>query len=110
MTDGNMSIIIDGMDQNSTQLLHIKQLQKSDANLWHFKTLLTGTILHGHCATVFLDYLQWPHGPNLTVNALLQVSYIHNVSLKDLFSIFKLGCTVTLSKLEAVIMTTATAS
>ncbi|KAL5471625.1 hypothetical protein EMCRGX_G029762 [Ephydatia muelleri] len=28
-----MPVIIDGMDQNSTQLPHTKRLQKSDANL-----------------------------------------------------------------------------
>ena len=104
-----MSIIIDGMDQNSTQLPHTKRLQKSDAHLWHFRTHLTGAILHGHWATVFLDYLQWPHDPNLTINVLLQVSYIHNVSSHDLFCILKLGCTISLSKLEAVIATTAKA-
>lgn len=73
-TDRNvMSIIIDGMDQNSTQLPHTKRMQKTDANLWHFRTHITGVIVHGHYAMIYLDYMQWPHDPNLTTNILLQV-------------------------------------
>ena len=71
-----MSVIIDGMDQNSTQLPHTKRLQKSDANLWHFWTHLTGAILHGNKVVVYLDYLQWPHDPNLTINVLLEVTWM----------------------------------
>ena len=71
-----MSVIIDGMDQNSTQLPHTKRLQKSDANVWHFRTHLTGAILHGNKAVVYLDYLQWPHDPNLTINVLLEVTWM----------------------------------
>ena len=40
-----VSIIIDGMDQNSTNLPHCKRLQKSDSNRWHFRTHVTGTHL-----------------------------------------------------------------
>ena len=69
-----MSVIIDGMDQNSTHLPHSKRVQKSDSNLWHFRTHLTGSIVHGHSGYVFLDYMQWPHDPNLTVTILCEVS------------------------------------
>ena len=68
-----MSIIIDGMDQNSTNLPHCKRMQKSDSNLWHFRTHLTGCIVHGHQSYVFLDCMQWPHDPNLTIQVLSQV-------------------------------------
>ena len=71
-----MSVIIDGMDQNSTHLPHSKRVQKSDSNLWHFRTHLTGCIVHGHSGYVFLDYMQWPHDPNLTVKILCEVSRI----------------------------------
>lgn len=37
-----MSIIIDGMDQNATNLPHCKRVQKSDCNKWHLRTHLTG--------------------------------------------------------------------
>ena len=43
-----MSAINDGMDQTSTHLLHSKRVQKSDNNLWHFRTHLTGSIVQGH--------------------------------------------------------------
>ena len=72
-----MSIIIDGMDQNSTNLPHCKRMQKSDSNLWHFRTHLTGCIVHGHQSYVFLDFMQWPHDPNLTIQVLCQVISIH---------------------------------
>ncbi|KAL5509184.1 hypothetical protein EMCRGX_G004502 [Ephydatia muelleri] len=72
-----MSIIIDGMDQNSTNLPHCKQMQKSDSNLWHFRTHLTGCIVHGHQSYVFLDFMQWPHDPNLTIQVLCQVIFDH---------------------------------
>ena len=75
-TDSNiMSIIIDGMDQNTTQLPHTKRLQKSDVNLWHFRTHITGCIVHGHHAVIYMDCMQWPHDPNHTINILLQVWY-----------------------------------
>ena len=68
-----MSIIIDGMDQNSTNLPHMKRLQKSDVNLWYLRTHLTGVIVHGHGTCCYLDFQQWPHDPNLTCNLLIKV-------------------------------------
>ena len=47
---------------------------KSDVNLWHLRTHLTGVIIHGHGAYAFLDFLQWPHDPNLTCNILIKVN------------------------------------
>ncbi len=60
------------MDQNATHLPHMKKVNKSSVNLWHLKTHLTGVIIHGHGSSGFLDYLQWPHDPNLTMNILLR--------------------------------------
>ena len=71
-----MSVIIDGMDQNSTYLPYSKRVQKSDSNLWHLHTHLTGSIVHGHSGDVFLDYMQWPRDPNMTVTILCEVSRI----------------------------------
>lgn len=68
-----MSIIIDGMDQNSTNLPHLKRFNKSAANLWHMKTHVTGAIVHGHGSYVYTDLLQWPHDPNLTLNILIDI-------------------------------------
>ena len=54
--------------------------------LWLFRTHLTGAILHGHSATVFLYYSQWPHDPSLTINVLLQVRYPHSfIASLDLY-------------------------
>ena len=52
---------------------HMKRIKKSDVNLWHLRTHLTAAIVHGHGAWAHLDYLQWPHDPNLTTNILIQV-------------------------------------
>ena len=61
------------MDQNSTHLPHIKKLPKASVNLTHLRTHLTGVICHGFGAFGYLDYLQYPHDPNLTINILLNV-------------------------------------
>ena len=66
-----LSLIIDGMDQNKTNIPHLKRVEKSAANLWHMRTHLTGVLLHGSGATAYFDLHQWPHDPNLTLNVLL---------------------------------------
>lgn len=68
-----MSIIVDGMDQSATNLPHQKKISKSTVNLWHLRTHFTGAIVHGDCSEGFLDYLQYPHDPNLTINVLLRL-------------------------------------
>ncbi len=68
-----MSIIIDGMDQSATNLPHLKKISKSSVNLWHLRTHLTGAIIHGHGSQGYLDFLQFPHDPNLTINVLLRL-------------------------------------
>ena len=68
-----MSIILDGMDQNATNLPHLKRFNKSAVNLWHMRTHITGVIIHGHGSYAYTDLLQWPHDPNLTMNILTRV-------------------------------------
>lgn len=68
-----MSIIVDGMDQNATNLPHLKRFNKSAANLWHLRTHVTGAIIHGHGSYAYTDLLQWPHDPNLTMNILIEI-------------------------------------
>lgn len=68
-----MSIIIDGMDQSATNLPYFKKIGKSTVNLWHLRTHLTGAIIHGHGSEGFLDFQQYPHDPNLTMNILLRL-------------------------------------
>ena len=67
-----MSVIMDGMDQNATNMPHLKRLNKSAANLWRLKTHVTGVISHGHGSYAYIDLLQWPHDPNLTINILVE--------------------------------------
>jgi len=76
-----MSIIIDGMDQSATNLPHLKKISKSTVNLWHLCTHLTGVIVHGCGSEGFLDFLQYLHDPNLTINILLKILVGH---FKDL--------------------------
>lgn len=68
-----MSIIIDGMDQSKASLPHLMKVNKLAANLWQLRTHLTGVIVHGHGSEVYVDFLRWPHDPNLTINVLLRV-------------------------------------
>ena len=68
-----MSIIIDGMDQSATNLPHLKKVSKSTVNLWHLRTHFTGVIVHGRGAEGYIDFLQYPHDPNLTINVLLRI-------------------------------------
>ena len=68
-----MSIIIDGMDQSATNLPHLKKISKSTVNLWHLRTHFTGAIVHGKGSEGYLDFLQYPHDPNLTMNVLLRI-------------------------------------
>lgn len=55
--------------QSVCSLPHTKKVNKSSVNL---KTHLTGVIMHGHGSSGYLDYMQWPHDPNLTMNILLK--------------------------------------
>ena len=68
-----MSVIIDGMDQSKASLPHLKKVNKSAANLWRLRTHITGVIVHGHGSEGYVDFLQWPHDPNLTIDVLLRV-------------------------------------
>ena len=68
-----MSIIVDGMDQNATNLPHFKRQSKSAVNLWNLRTHVTGAIIHDNGCYTYCDILQWPHDPNLTINIFLHL-------------------------------------
>ena len=78
-----MSVIIDGMDQSKCSLPHLKRLNKSSVNLWKLRTHITGVLVHGYGSTSYVDYLQWPHDPNLTINVLLRVLVEYLPKLAD---------------------------
>lgn len=64
-------MIIDGMDQNKTNLPHFARVTKATQNLWTLRTHLTGVMVHGKGNFGFFDSLQWPHDCNLTLTSLL---------------------------------------
>lgn len=66
-----LSLIIDGMDQNKTNIPHFVRLTKSAQNLWTLRTHLSGVLVHGKGNYGFFDFLQWPHDCNLTITCLL---------------------------------------
>ncbi|WAR14973.1 hypothetical protein MAR_005078 [Mya arenaria] len=69
-----LSLIIDGMDQAKTSLPHFAGRQsKSISNVDLLKTHVTGVINHGNgCFHSYVDFNQFPHDPNLTINILLR--------------------------------------
>lgn len=68
-----MSVIIDGMDQSKTGLPHIPSNPKSMAGQYTLPTHLTGVHAHGRLTMVLIDWGQYPHDSNLTINALLHM-------------------------------------
>ena len=65
------SLIVDGMDQNKTNLPHLVRVPKSCQNLWSLRTHLTGTLAHGIGNYGYFNFLQFPHDSNLTLTVLL---------------------------------------
>lgn len=70
--DKVISLSLDGMDQNKTNLSSLVRVTKSCQNLWCLRTHLTGCLVHGYGAFNYLDFLQWPHDCNLTLCTLLE--------------------------------------
>lgn len=82
MPEKYMCLIIDGMDQNKTNLPCLRKAAKSTSNLFRVRTHLTGVLDHtrtdyGKKVYVFLDILQWPHDSNLTTSIIHQVLFQH---------------------------------
>ena len=70
--DEVMSLILDGMDQNKTNLPSLVRVTKSCQNLWCLRTHLTGCLVHGVGAFNYFDFLQWSHDCNLTLCTLME--------------------------------------
>lgn len=70
--DEVISMIVDGMDQNKTNLPSFVCVTKACQNLWSLRTHLTGYLVHGVGAHNYFDFLQWSHDCNLTLCTLLQ--------------------------------------
>lgn len=89
-----LCLIIDGMDQNKTNLPCLRKAAKSTSGLYRLRTHLTGVLNHtsadhGKQVFVFVDILQWPHDSNLTLSIINKVLYLHmqknNGSLPPVF-------------------------
>lgn len=73
-----ITVILDGMDQNKTNIPNLPTRPKSTQNLWRLRTHLTGGLVHtktlkGKYAYAYYDLLQWPHNCNITLNVLLRI-------------------------------------
>lgn len=67
-----LTIILDGMDQNKTNLPQLLQVPKAVQKLGQLRTHLTGGLVHTRCpdgkmAFAFYDLMQWPHDCNLVI-------------------------------------------
>lgn len=68
-----LSIIIDGMYQNKTNLPHLVRKNKSACSMWVMRTHVTGALAHGRRSFAFIDLHLWPQDSNLSANILLQI-------------------------------------
>ncbi|CAG2239875.1 unnamed protein product [Mytilus edulis] len=72
--DEYVSIILDGMDQNKTDLPHyVKWNNPNGAGALKLRTHVVGSIVHGRGKQYFLDYNQFKHDTNLTLSCLLRI-------------------------------------
>lgn len=76
-----MSMIVDGMDQNKTNIPHIISNPKSLAGKYTLDTHITGVRCHGRGTTMFIDCNEFPHDSNLTIYQLLYVMMKNRVSV-----------------------------
>ena len=80
-----LSVIIDGMDQDKTDIPHITSHPKAMAGGCTLETHITGVKVHGQFSMMVIDCGQFSHDSNLTIQILLQtfhklkVQYIHVV-------------------------------
>ena len=66
-----LSIIIDGMDQNKTNVPRMVRVPKSCQNIWNLRTHLTRALVHGRGSYRYFDFQQFPHDCNLTLTNTL---------------------------------------
>ena len=84
--DKYLSLIIDGMDQDKTDIPHIISNPKAMAGSYTLETHVTGVRAHRHCTLMVIDCGQFPHDSNLTIEAMLQLLhhlkvYVHTCIL-----------------------------
>ncbi len=70
-----LSIIIDGMDQDKTDVPHIISHPKAMSGAYTLDTHVTGIRAHGRCIMMAIDYGQFPHDSNLTIEIMIRLFY-----------------------------------
>ncbi len=70
-----LSVIVDGMDQDKTDIPHIISNPKAMAGSYTLETHVTGVRAHGHCTMMVLDCGQFSHDTNLTIEVILRLLY-----------------------------------
>lgn len=75
-----MSLIIDGMDQSKTDILHITTNPKALAGAYKLETHITGVKVHGRGKVMVVDCGQFPHDSNMTIDILLRTFLIYKVN------------------------------
>ena len=78
-----ISIALDGMDQNKTELPYSTLNYSTLSTVWKLKTHLVGVLTHGRSPLCFLDFQQHAHDSNLSCNVLLQVHSLRHVLTDD---------------------------
>ena len=68
-----LSVIIDGMDQEKTNIPHIISNPKALAGSHTLETHVTGVRAHGRHTMMFLDCHQFKHDSNLTIEILMRL-------------------------------------
>lgn len=68
-----MSVIIDGMDQHCTALPQLHPTPKALNHTSQLNTHITGAIVHGRGQHTYIDFKEYPHDSNLTINIILNI-------------------------------------
>jgi len=71
------------MDQSKTALPHIPSNPKSLAGQYTLPTHHTGIHAHGRLTMIAVDWGQFPHDSNLTINALMLMLLRQKVKHKN---------------------------
>ncbi len=68
----SISVIVDGMDQNKTNLPHLTRIPKSCQNLWSLRSHLTGVKVHG--GGVYCYIMTFFNGPTIVTSPFVHYS------------------------------------
>lgn len=76
-----LSLIIDGMDQDKTDIPHIISNPKALAGAYTLETHVTGIRAHGRCTMMVIDCGQFPHDTNLTIEVIVRLLFHFKVNV-----------------------------